>query len=182
MGHLSCMFWIRWRRQLTCAICRCFSGLTTICEKFAKEYHVIFNEKKRFCMRIGGNDTAPRRFVTMNGEPILWKRRIRCLGNFITHNLSDLNDITYKKGVFFSSFKLTDLTQDFPLFQVAPKVTNYKPTAVPSIGDRPGIYIGNMSIMAFYEYYKDWGIKTLQLVWYSVAIPNPLKLGNQLIY
>ena len=74
---------------------RHLSDLKTICEKFAKEYHVIFNEKKSFCMRIGGNGTAPRRSVTMNGEPILWKSQIRHLGEFITHDLRDLNDITY---------------------------------------------------------------------------------------
>ena len=45
-----------------------------------------------------------------------------------------------------SFLKLTDWTQDFPLFQVASKVTYYKPTAFPSMGARPGIYMGNMSI------------------------------------
>ena len=53
-------------------------------------------------MRVGGKGTAPRRFVTMNGEPILWKCQIRHLRTFIKHDLSDLNDITYKKDVFIS--------------------------------------------------------------------------------
>ena len=75
----------------------------------------------------------------MNGEPILWKNQIRHLGNFITHDLSDLNDITYKK-------RCLHFSQDFPLFQVAAKVTYYRPTAVPFMGARRGIYIGNMSI------------------------------------
>ena len=108
-SFIWCMFWIRWRCQLTCAICRCFR---TICENFAKECHVIFNdERKTFCMYVGGNGTAPRRFVTMNDEPIIWKSQIRHL-NLITHDLSDRYDITYNK---VSSFiKLTDWTQDFP--------------------------------------------------------------------
>ena len=55
---------------------------------------------------------APRRSVTMNGEPILWKSQIRYLGNFITHDLSDLNDITYKKGVFI--FQVNRLNARFP--------------------------------------------------------------------
>ena len=94
---------------------------------------------------VGWGWTAPRRSVTMNDEPILWKSQIRhFIGNFITHDLSDLNNITYKK---VSSFlKLIDWTQDFPLFQVASKVTYYNPTAVPSMGARRGIYMGNMSI------------------------------------
>ena len=67
------------------------------------KFNVIFNEKMR-------NGTAPRRSVTMNtmnGEPIL-----RHLGNFITHDLSDLNDITYKKGVFIS--QVNRLNARFP--------------------------------------------------------------------
>ena len=62
-------------------------------------------------MRIG-DGTAPRRSITMNGEPILWKSQIRHLGNFITHDLSDLNDITYKKGVFIS--QVNRLNVGFP--------------------------------------------------------------------
>ena len=57
---------------------------------------------------------------------------------FITHDHSDLNDITHKK---MSSFlTLTDWTQDFPLFQVASKVTPFKPTAVPSKDVSSGQY------------------------------------------
>ena len=44
----------------------------------------------------------------MNGEPILWKSQIRHLGNSITPDLSDLNDITYKKGVFISQVNRLD--------------------------------------------------------------------------
>ena len=44
-----------------------------ISEKIVREYHVIFNERKRFCMRIGGNGTAPRIFFTMNSESMLYK-------------------------------------------------------------------------------------------------------------
>ena len=56
--------------------------------------------RKKFLFAYRGDGTAPRRSVTINGEPILWKSQIRHLGNFITHDLSDLKDITYKKGVF----------------------------------------------------------------------------------
>ena len=71
-----------------------------------------YSMRKSFCMRIGGDGTAPRRSVTVNGEPILWKSQIRHLGNFITHDLSDLNDITYKKGVFIS--QVNRLNARFP--------------------------------------------------------------------
>ena len=49
-------------------------------------------------MCIRGNGVAPRRFVTMNGEPTLWRSQIRHLGILITHDVTDLNDITYKKA------------------------------------------------------------------------------------
>ena len=70
------------------------------------------NKKNSFCMRMEGGGTAPRRSVTMNGKPILWKSQIRHLGNFITHDLSDLNDITYRKGVFI--FQVNRLNARFP--------------------------------------------------------------------
>ena len=94
-SFIVCMFWIRWRCQPTCAICRCCSGLENYLRKICQRISCHIQWEKSFCMRIGGNGTAPRRSVTRNGEPILWKSQIRHLGEFITHDLSDLNDITY---------------------------------------------------------------------------------------
>ena len=143
-SFIVCMFWIRWRCQPTCAICRCPSGLDIYLQKFCQRISCHIQWENSLCMRIRGDGTAPRRSVTMNGEPILWNSQIWHLGNFITHDLSNLNDITYKK---VSSFlKSIDWTQDFPLFQVASKVTYYRPTAVPSMGARRGICMRNRSI------------------------------------
>ena len=100
---IVCMFWIRWRCQPTCAICRCSSGLDNYMRKNCQRISRHIQWEKSFRVRIGGGGgTAPRRSVTMNGELILWKSQIRYLGNFRTHDLSDLNGITYKKGVFIS--------------------------------------------------------------------------------
>ena len=71
-----------------------------------------YSMRKKLLYAYWGKGTAPRRSVTMNGEPILWKSQIRHLGNFITHDLSDLNDITYKKGVFIS--QVNRLNARFP--------------------------------------------------------------------
>ena len=83
-----------------------------------------YSMRERVLYVYRGKSAAPRRFVTMNGEPIQRESHIRHSGNLMTHDLSDLNDIAYKK---VSSFlKLTDWTRDFPLFQVASKspITN----------------------------------------------------------
>ena len=111
-SFIVCMFWIRWRCQPTCAICRCLSGLDNYLQKFCQRISCHIQWEKSFCMRIRGDGTAPRRSVTMNDEPILWNSQIWHLGNFITHGLSDLNDITYKKGVFIS--QVNRLNARFP--------------------------------------------------------------------
>ena len=61
MGHLSfACFGYADDVNLLAPSIGALQDLITICENFAKEYHVIFNEKKSFCMRIGGgwNGTA----------------------------------------------------------------------------------------------------------------------------
>ena len=135
---IVCIFWIRWRCQLTCAICRYFS------EQFLKilpKNIMSYSMKKKVFVCVSGMGvggvTAPRRFVTMNCEPSLWKCLIRHLDNLIAHNLSDLK---------WHHVQKTGLTQDFRLFQAASKVTYCKPTAVPSMGGRPETYMGNMPI------------------------------------
>ena len=71
-----------------------------------------YSMNKKFLYAYRWDGTASRRSVTMNGEPILWKSQIRHLGNFITHDLSDLNDITYKKCVFI--YQVNRLNARFP--------------------------------------------------------------------
>ena len=50
-------------------------------------------------MRIGSNGDPPARAVLLNGSPLTWTRRIKHLGNIITCDLKDSEDITFKKGV-----------------------------------------------------------------------------------
>ena len=71
-SFIVCLFWIRWRRQLICVICRCSSGLDNNLRKFCQRIscHIQWDEMFLYVSR--GNDTALRRFVTMNGEPILF--------------------------------------------------------------------------------------------------------------
>ena len=72
------------------------------CEDFADEYNVKFNAKKTMCMCIGSSVHLPRRRVTLHGSHIAWSASVKHLGNNITQNLSDSDDIRAKKGVFIS--------------------------------------------------------------------------------
>ena len=76
--------------------------LLHICETFSEQFRVVFNSKKTTCMRIGSNGDPPARAVSLNGSPLTWTRRIKYLGNIITCDLKDSEDITFKKGAFIS--------------------------------------------------------------------------------
>ena len=73
-----------------------------ICEEFAKEYNVLFNCKKTVCMRVGSQGRPPERTVTLNGTNLTWEKKVKHLGNIVTHDLRDSDDINLKKGVFVS--------------------------------------------------------------------------------
>ena len=81
---------------------RALQKLLHICEKFGHEYNVIFNAKKTVCMRIGSNGEPPTRVIKLNDTAVVWRTRIKHLGNILTPDLSDKCDIEYKKGVFVS--------------------------------------------------------------------------------
>ena len=73
-----------------------------ICEDFALEYNVMFNCKKTICMRVGSDGEPPERAVTLNGHKLTWSKKVKHLGNIVTHDLRDLEDINFKTGVFIS--------------------------------------------------------------------------------
>ena len=77
-------------------------SILNICEEFADEYNVLFNCKKTVCMRVGSGGTEPNRPVTLNGIKLSWHKKVKHLGNIVTHDLKDDEDITYKRGVFIS--------------------------------------------------------------------------------
>ena len=71
--------------------------LVHISEFFSEEFGVVFNSKKTMCMRIGSNGDPPECVVSFNGSPLTLTRRIKHLGNIITCDLKDSEDITFKK-------------------------------------------------------------------------------------
>ena len=81
---------------------KALQSLLYICDDFATEYNVLFNAGKTKCMRIGGVSKPPTRVVKLNGAVIKWNTRAKHLGNILTCDLSDSDDVIYKKGVFIS--------------------------------------------------------------------------------
>ena len=73
-----------------------------ICEEFANEYNVLFNCKKTVCMRVGSGGEAPTRPVTLNSVKLSWHKKVKHLGNLVTHDLKDDDDVNFKRGVFIS--------------------------------------------------------------------------------
>ena len=53
-------------------------------------------------MRVGGNGEQPPRLVTLQGLLIVWKKHANHLGNPITHDPNDTNEIKVKNGIFVS--------------------------------------------------------------------------------
>ena len=81
---------------------RALQSILNICEGFADEYNVLFNCKKTVCMRVGNEGKELVRGVTLNGTKLSWHKRVKHLGNIVTHDLKDDQDISYKRGVFIS--------------------------------------------------------------------------------
>ena len=53
-------------------------------------------------MRVGSGGRPPERTVTLNGIKLTWNKKVKHLGNIVTHDLKDTDDINCKKGVFIS--------------------------------------------------------------------------------
>ena len=76
-------------------------ALLHICETFSEKFRFVFNSKNTMCVRIGSNGDPPARVVSINGSPLAWTRRIKHLGNIITCDLKDSEDITFKKVLLY---------------------------------------------------------------------------------
>ena len=73
-------------------------SMINICETFSVEYDVVFNETKTVCIMFGKNEVTP--VVYMSNVKLVWKLKVKHLGNIINSDLSDNDDIKYKCGVF----------------------------------------------------------------------------------
>ena len=94
IGHISysCLGYADDVGMLSPSI-QAMQDLLHICEKFAKEYNILFNAKKTVCMHIGGSGNIPPRGLKLYGSLLAWSRRVKHLGNILTRDLSDCDDI-----------------------------------------------------------------------------------------
>ena len=72
-----------------------------ICEEFSVEYDIIFNAKKTVCILFSGRHgsrTPP--VMSLNGTVLHWKDTIKHLGNFMSNDLSEDEEIRYKQCDF----------------------------------------------------------------------------------
>ena len=70
-----------------------------ICNDFAQEYSVKFDSKKTQCLCVEKDGE----FFHLDGEKFKWVNCVRHLGNLITWNLKDDDDIQLKRGYFYRS-------------------------------------------------------------------------------
>ena len=74
-------------------------SMINVCETFSVEYDVLFNETKTVCIMFGKNEVTP--VVYMSNVKLVWKLKVKHLGNIINSDLSDNDDINYKCGCFY---------------------------------------------------------------------------------
>ena len=87
-------------------LCPSVTGLQkmiNICEKFGKDYDVLFNAKKTLGICYGNVDSTTIRSVYLNGVAIKWHNDVKYLGNILSRDLSDAADIKLKKGSFITA-------------------------------------------------------------------------------
>ena len=90
-------------------------AMLRICEEFGDEYGVTYNGKKTVCLCFSGRRHIDPPSVTLNDVQLVWKSSAKHLGNIITTDLCDDEDIRFKKRDFVAKansvvcyFKLTN--------------------------------------------------------------------------
>ena len=73
-----------------------------ICETFAAEYNIKFNEKKTVAILFGKGE-SPECYLKLNGQPVTWVREVKHLGNIVTSDLTDARDCARKRSFFIGS-------------------------------------------------------------------------------
>ena len=74
-----------------------------ICYDFAQEYSAKFDSKMTQCMCVGKDGEFFQGNIYLDGENLKCVNCARHLGNLITWNLKDDNDIPVKRGYFYGS-------------------------------------------------------------------------------
>ena len=77
-----------------------FRAMLRICEEFGDEYGVTYNGKKTVCLCFSGRRHIDPPSVTLNDVQLVWKSSAKHLGNIITTDLCDDEEIRFKKRDF----------------------------------------------------------------------------------
>jgi len=72
------------------------------CEEYGDEYKLSFNEKKTVCIRFSKkkNPDYSTDVIKLRNKLLKWMSKVTHLGNILTYDLKDDNDIKVKKGAF----------------------------------------------------------------------------------
>ena len=76
--------------------------MTDTCSKFASEFGMNFNCEKSMCIRFGSRPCVDSPIIKINSQEIKWVNRIKHLGNIISYNLSEEDDVSLKRRDLFT--------------------------------------------------------------------------------
>ena len=75
--------------------------MISVCEKFCERRGIMFNALKSVCMRFSPAKNRVEPVVELGGVPMKWAKSVKHLGNIVSSNLSEANEIEYKRGDLF---------------------------------------------------------------------------------
>ena len=75
-----------------------------ICEIFAAEYDIKFNEENTvaiifYCLAMVNHQCH----LELDGQPVTWVREVKHLGSIVTSHITDARDCTRKRYFFLSA-------------------------------------------------------------------------------
>ena len=88
---------------LTCPSLYGLNSMLDICNKFAKNNHVIFNTKTTICIKYG-DAVKPQEYAKLNDTRLSWGENVRHLGNFFDSKLVNNGDSFHKCSQFIGQF------------------------------------------------------------------------------
>ena len=87
---------------LLCPSVEGLKSMLTVCIKYGADFEVRFNPAKTVYIWFGSHDCGNTE-LKINGDKIKMKERAKHLGNIITKNLMDTDDIMFKRGTFIQN-------------------------------------------------------------------------------
>jgi len=85
-------------------LCPTISGLQKMiktCEDFAKDWDLAFNSQKSICVAFSRRPRIVTIPMSLNGESLAWCRSVKYLGNYVSQDLREEEEISKKRGELF---------------------------------------------------------------------------------